>query len=120
MCKFVYTTPHTVIPLESVQPMFVFGHKYTFPLEHAVHTVTDGPVSSDTDYTVNMESTLYLVCSAVIRLVASMAGFANQHYCEITFIVDWYTWLSTNHLKLPMTQSWKLAYHYVVPFKVIK
>ena len=34
--------------------------------------------------------------------------------------MDLYTWLSTDHLKLPTNLSQKLASHYISPFKVIE
>ena len=54
------------------------------------------------------------------RSAAYMADYANQHCCEVTFAVDSYAWLSTDHLKLPTNLSQKLASHYVGPFKVIE
>ena len=39
--------------------------------------------------------------SAVTRSVAYIDDYANQHCCKITFAVDSYAWLSTDHLKLP-------------------
>ena len=51
---------------------------------------------------------------------AYMANYANQHHFEVTFAVESYAWLSTDHLKLPTNLSWKLASHYFGPFKVIE
>ena len=49
-----------------------------------------------------------------------MADYTNQKYHEVNFAVDWYSWLSTDHLMLPTNLSWKLASSYVGPFKVIE
>ena len=54
------------------------------------------------------------------RLAAFMADYTNQHHCEFTFAVDSYAWLSTYHLKLPVTLSWKLASRYIGPFNTIE
>ena len=58
--------------------------------------------------------------SAMTRSAAYMADYANRYHCEVTFAVDSYAWLSTDHLKLPTNLSQKLASHYVGPFKVIE
>ena len=68
----------------------------------------------------NMESTLSLVQSAVTHSAAYIADYANLHHREVTFAVDSYAWLSTDHLKLPTNLSWKLASCYVGPFKVFE
>ena len=103
-----------------ISPAYVlFGCEPTLPLEHAVHAVTDGPVQSVTDCVANMESTLQLVRFSVTCSAACMANYANQHHCEVTFVVDSYACLSTDHLKLPTDLSRKLAFRYVGPFKVI-
>ena len=49
-----------------------------------------------------------------------MVIYTNQHCFEITFTVDSYAWLSTDHLKLPTTLAQKLASHYVSPLKMIE
>ena len=67
-----------------------------------------------------MESTLSLVQAAVIYFAAYMADYANQHCFEVTFAVESYAWLSTDHLKLPINLSQKLASRYVGPFNIIK
>ena len=66
-----------------------------------------------------MESPLKLVHSAVTRSAAYMVDYANQYHCKVTFAVDSYAWLSTDHLELPMNLLWKLASHYICYFKVI-
>ena len=119
MCEFALNS--TCSASTGISPAYVlFGHEPTLPLEHAVHAVTDGPVQSVTDHVANMESTLQLVRSAMTRSAAYMADYANQHCCEVTFAVDSYAWLSTDHLKLPTNLSRKLASRYVGPFKVIE
>ena len=92
----------------------------TFTLEYAVCVVTDGPVQSVTDCIVNMESTLQLVRFAVTCSTAYMVDYTNQHCHEVTFAMDSYSWLSTNHFKLPRSLSQKLTFHYVGPFKFIE
>ena len=66
-----------------------------------------------------MESILQLVCSATTRLAAYMVDYAGRYYCNITCAVESYAGLSTNHLKLSMNLTQKLASHYIGPFKVI-
>ena len=67
-----------------------------------------------------MESTSSLVGSAVTHLAAYMADYDNRHCYEVTFDVDSYAWLSTNHLKLLTNLFRKLASSYVGPFKVVE
>ena len=66
-----------------------------------------------------MESTLYLAHYALTRLADYMTNYANKNYLKVTFAVDLCTWFSTDHLKLPMTLSWKLTSCFVGPFKII-
>ena len=118
MCEFALNSTRSAST--GISPAYVlFRLELTLPLEHAVHAVTDGPIQSVTDRVANMESTLQLVCSAMTRSAVYMADYANQ-YREITFAVDLYTWLSTDHLKLPTNLSRKLASRYVSPFKFIE
>ena len=67
-----------------------------------------------------MESTFQLVKSAVTRSAAYMEEYANQDCHEVTFAMDSYALLYTDHLKLPTNLSWKLASRYIGPFKVIE
>ena len=66
-----------------------------------------------------MESTLSLVHSAMIFWAAYMADYADQYHHEVTFAMNSYVWLSTDHLKLTINLAWKLASLYVGPFNVI-
>ena len=59
-----------------------------------------------------------LVRSAMTRSADYMADYANQHRREVTFAVDSYAWLSTDHLKLPTNLFRKLASCYVGNFKI--
>ena len=119
MCEFTLNSTRSAST--GISPAYVlFGREPTLPLENAVCAVTDGPVQSVTDFVANMESTLQLVQSAMTRSAAYMADYANRHHCEVTFAVDSYVWLSTDHLKLPTNLSGKLASRYVGPFKVIE
>ena len=45
-----------------------------------------------------------------------MVDYANQYHPIVSFAVDSYAWMSTNHLKLPTNLSHKLAFHYIGPF----
>ena len=54
-CEFALNSTHSAST--GMSPAYVvFGLEPTFPLEHAVHAVTYGPVQSVTDYVANMES----------------------------------------------------------------
>ena len=67
-----------------------------------------------------MDSTLQLVYSAVTHSAAYITNYVNQHCHKVSFAVDLNAWLSTDHLKLPLTLSSKLASCYVGPLKVIE
>ena len=111
----------TLSTLTGISPAYVvFGHKPTLLLEYKVHDVTDGPVQSFTDHIEKMKFTLQSVCSALTRLAAYIVDYANRHCCKVTFAVDSYAWLFTDHFKLTMTLYWKLVSHYVGPFKSIE
>ena len=67
-----------------------------------------------------MESTLKLVQSAVPCLADYMVDYTNQYCRIVTFAVESYVWLSTDHLKLPTNLSHKLTSCYISLFKVIE
>ena len=56
----------------------------------------------------------------MIRLADCMAEYANQYHHSTIFAVDSYAWLSSDHLKLPITLSWKLASCYIGSFRIIE
>ena len=53
-------------------------------------------------------------------LAACIVDCASRHFCDVTFAVESYAWLSTVHLKIPMTLSQKLASRYAGPLKIIE
>ena len=57
MCEFALNSTCSV-STGICSAYIVFGYEPTLPLEHAVHTVTNGPVLSVTDHIANIESTL--------------------------------------------------------------
>ena len=88
-CQFALNSTHNAST--GISPAYVlFGHEPNLPLEHAVRVVTDRPVSSVTDCVANMESTLWLVQSAVTSSAAYIADYANQYCHKVTFTVDSY------------------------------
>ena len=61
---------------------------------------------------------MYLVHGAILHAALTMAKHANQCCIPTYIVVGGYAWLSTEHLKLALDLSRKLAAKFVGPFRV--